>query len=69
MTASFEAFIAQIKGVEAAPLSGFLSFSGQLDASQLHTLTAALKASTVTGISLAGVHSKQCWPADTKLKY
>ena len=58
MTTTFDSFLAQINGDEPASISGFSSFSGQLHDSQVQTLSAALKDSTITGIRLAGAYNE-----------
>lgn len=56
MTAEFDRFVAQLRGTQAGPISGFLSFSGKLSDSQVQEVSAALKDSNVTGIRLEGMH-------------
>lgn len=54
MATSFQRFLQQLQGIEAASISGFLQFSGPMTTDQVQALATALKESSSSGIRLAG---------------
>ena len=59
MASNFECFLEELHTAKTKPLSArFVSFSEQLEPSELRKLSAALKSTAATGVSLSGLYIK-----------